>query len=430
MSRRPADFTVPTLSGQEKEHLKSLYMDMGAWTQTEGIAALGAERFNQFVREGLLGRQQTLMGPVFHLLALGRIAVFGTANDAASLTSQLDQCYFRLCLQKLNWHLIQPGEPLSRDLQQYAPSSNYREVRTSYGVALVAGKLNGAGITTDHLRKLALQQRSSALHHRYYIVILTPSPKRARTVEAQFQAFLKIERCLPRTTNNDSISRFITIPKSQAKDHGAVLTPTGAERNRKSKTPLPEYTLETLMLPRKARIERAELALDCDGVLTSQQLIKHFGLTTQDLSGRLATSTILRPKGKSTATEVQTNVIIANKKLIHVPENTLAHRIGLSETRQTLSIEPDPERWVIEPGTREGYEKPDARFIDENGEQHAVEYDAGWYSYPTIEKKLDSFQSLGYTNVIYAVATPLRGKNVYERFAAKLPNPPILAKWW
>lgn len=336
--------TPPSLTPAEHQALTLLYTDLGAWTAGEGIAALGLERFQELLRAGLLARQETLMGPVYHLMAPARKAVFGTTDDAASFASQLDQCYLRLCLKELNWHPLTEGDPFSRNLQQFAPSRNFHEVRTEYGVALVTAKISSGGLSRPYLKRLAETQRSQALAHHYYLVILTPSKRKGEGIAARYEAFIRLKTHLPRTTADATITRFFTVPTGKPKDASPVLTSVGAQKARRGKNPLPDLTLSILQLPRRARIQHAEEALMCDGVLTSQQLERHYGLVPTDLSGRLATTTVARPKGKATATEVNTHILVADRRMTRLPDEVLLHRVGLSATRHQQSISPDPER--------------------------------------------------------------------------------------
>lgn len=418
------------LSPQEKEALTLLYTDLGAWTQGEGVAALGQERFQELLRAGLLARQETLMGPVYHLMAPGRKAVFGTTDDAASFASQLDQCYLRLSLAELGWELLPEGDPFSRELQQYAPTRNFHEARTEYGVALVMGKLTGGGVSSDHLKYLAETQRSQALSKRYFLVILTPSKRKGEGIAARYESFIRLRTHLPRTTSDASLTRFFTVPTGKPKDASPILTSASAQKARRARNPLPELTLETLQLNRRSRIEQAEAALMCDGVLTSQQLERHFGLVPTDLSGHLATTTVVRPKGKSCRTEVTTHLLVAHRRMTRLSDEVLMHRVGLSGTRQQLSIPPDPERWIVEPGGRTSVELPDAKWVNENGEQWAVEFDPGNYTYSTVEDKLQSFRDQDYSSIIYSVTSAVRQRNIYQRFEKQLGQMPVLVQWW
>lgn len=73
---------------------------------------------------------------------------------------------------------------------------------------------------------------------------------------------------------------------------------------------------------------------------------------------------------------------------------------------------------------------PDAKWIDENGQAWAVEFDPGNYIYSTIEDKLQSFRDQDYAGVIYSVTSPVRQRNIYKRFEKQLGRAPLLVQWW
>ena len=223
----------------ESEYLSAMYMDLGAWTYGEGVAALGQERFNLFVREGLLGRQETIMGPVFHLMTPGRVRVFGTAERAASFSSQLDQCYTRLCIAELGWDVLEDTHPLYERLTGNAPTRKFLAARTSYGTALVAGKVTAGGYSANLLKNLAQRVKSTALSSGLMLVVLTPSGRKGEKMAERHDAFMRLHTHLPRTVPNPETKRFFTIPerKTPAAENGPVLTRAGRASGNESGEP-------------------------------------------------------------------------------------------------------------------------------------------------------------------------------------------------
>lgn len=418
----------------EGEYLSEMYMNLGAWTYGEGVAALGQERFNLFVREGLLGRQETIMGPVYHLMTPGRVRVFGTAERAASFSSQLDQCYTRLCLSELNWDVLEDTHPLFERLTENAPTRKFIAARTSYGTALVAGKVAAGGYSANLLKYVAQRARSQALSNSILLVFLTPSARKGEAIAARNGAFMRLHTHLPRTTDNPKTKRFYTVPKwkqsAPQPDHGPALTAASVTREKQSTERRPDLSLDVLLKNRRQRIEHAEQALMCDGVITGQQLARHYDLRPQDLSGKLATTTVTRPQGKSCRVETSVHLIVAAQRMTRLPDETLFHRVGVAEARMLSNIEPDPERWIVEPTGKPGVELPDAQYINADGEWCAVEFDAGNYSFNTIDNKLSTFKDTGYARIIYAVTSRVRQRNVAQAFAKTLTDAPLLARWW
>ena len=106
------------LTDVEIEKLDTLYVSDGAWTPQEACAAFGTQRTEELEHLGVLGRCDTDMGPMYLLLAKGRVKVFGTSGNAQSLARQIDRAYVRLSLKKLNWTENIPDETLE-NLCQY-----------------------------------------------------------------------------------------------------------------------------------------------------------------------------------------------------------------------------------------------------------------------------------------------------------------------
>ena len=330
--------------------------------------------------------------------------------------------------------MLEDTHPLYERLTGNAPTRKFLAARTSYGTALVAGKVTAGGYSANLLKNLAQRVKSTALSSGLMLVVLTPSGRKGEKMAERHDAFMRLHTHLPRTVPNPETKRFYVIPERKqgtpSPDQGPALTRAGVSKEKRAAQSRPDLSLNILLKNRKQRIECAEQALMCDGVITAQQLARHYDLRPHDLSGKLATTTLTRPQGKSSRVETSTHLIVAAQRMTRLPDETLFHRVGIAEARMLSSVEPDPERWIVEPNGRQGIELPDARYISPDGELCAVEFDAGNYSFNTIDDKLTTFKSSGYSRIIYAVTSRVRQRNVARVFADKLTEPPLLTRWW
>ncbi|GMA15390.1 hypothetical protein E5F05_00540 (plasmid) [Deinococcus metallilatus] len=196
--RPPNRQPVPLITPGEKQHLTKLYMDDGAWTYSEAVSFLGEARFREMLQDRLLGRQDTEMGPVYHLLARGRLAAFGTADEAASLTRQLDLAYLRLSMAELGWRFTDKTSPFYRGFDKLFPGLKFREAETTLGRVLLAGKLSGGGYSVDGIERLMRQVKSTALSRNLLFVILTPHARRGQQRAQVHSSALRLIHHLPR----------------------------------------------------------------------------------------------------------------------------------------------------------------------------------------------------------------------------------------
>ncbi|WP_414657676.1 hypothetical protein ACINK0_07115 [Deinococcus sp. VB343] len=250
MSPRIAGKPVSLLNG-EKEQLELLYEDLGAWTLAEAQAALGDGRLADLLQFGVLGQQDTEMGPMLQLLATGRRAVYGKVGEARSLVSQLDRAYVRLSAKKEKWLLLASDDPFAEGLTRYAPNHNLQEAYGLGGRVLLGGKLSDGGYSESAIRALGRRIRSQALSKGFRVVLLTPSPRRGRKAAEEFKNFLELYTVLP--IQQDGARRFRKVPQSEEKPggDGPILT---EEMARLRSGSLPPATLKILQLPRQQRI--------------------------------------------------------------------------------------------------------------------------------------------------------------------------------
>lgn len=420
---------APQLTEGETEHFERLYLHDGAWTHSEAISFLGESRFREMLQDRLLGRQDTEMGPVYHLLARGRSAAFGTADEAATLTTQLDLAYLRLSMAELGWRFTRKDSPFYRQFDQLFPSLKFKEAETNLGRVLLAGKLTGGGYSPKGIEDLMRRVKSTALAHNLLFVILTPHPRRGQSKVETHSSALRLVHHLPRVDGSKR-SRFNpVVGHAKAPDPGPILTSAGATKQRQRGV-IPDLTLDILQLSRKDRIERAQAAIEVDRALSEAQLTKYYGLSPADLSGRLVTQAILRPSKNRPGHEVQQRIVIADKQVAKLDDSNLNHRLTTAQIRHDLGFPADLKRWIVEARNRLHFEDPDAVCITDDGERWAIEADTGHYQMPTILRKLQAFRDQGYAETIWGTPSSVRVRNLTKKIERDLRPTLRLTEWW
>ncbi|GAA5534126.1 replication-relaxation family protein [Deinococcus aluminii] len=427
--RPPNRQPVPLITPGEKQHLTKLYMEAGAWTYSEAVSFLGESRFREMLQDRLLGRQDTEMGPVYHLLARGRLAAFGTADEAASLTTQLDLAYLRLSMAERGWRFADKTSPFYQGFDKLFPGLNFREAETELGRVLLAGKLSGGGYSVDGIERLMRQVKSTALSRNLLFVILTPHARRGQQRAQVHSSALRLIHHLPRV-DGSKFTRFNPVSgHKKDPDPGPILTPAGAQKQRERGV-IPDLTLDILQLSRKDRIEHAQAAIEVDQVLAEAQLARYYGLSPADLTGRLVTQAILRPSKNRSAHEVQQRVVVADRQVARLDDSNLNHRLTTAQMRLDLGIKADPERWHVEQRNALKLEVPDTIYITGDGERWAIEADTGQYNMPTILRKLQAFKDQEYAEIIWGTPSSVRVKNLTQKIAHDLRPTLKLTQWW
>jgi hypothetical protein len=189
--------TLPIeLTPTEHAALTRLYIEDGAWTETELTQHL--TRPAELLDAELIVQVHTVMGPVTLLGAPGRKAVFETTERAVSLQRQLYNAYLRLCLKEKGYVPTTPET--TRNLKTYAGRMRLTEVMTERGPALAAGTMSSGGMTPNGLHNMAVRLRSSALAYGFHVFVFTPQPKVGHAKAAQFRLFLTLETRVPGRT--------------------------------------------------------------------------------------------------------------------------------------------------------------------------------------------------------------------------------------
>ena len=421
---------VPLTDG-ERQLLHEMYLHLGAWTHQEALTRLGEARFKELLRQGVIGGQNTEIGVMYHLLAMGRTSLFHTADRAASLVSQLDQAYVRLCMAEKKWEFTGSSSPFYKGLADLFPGlhQHFREGYTEFGSSLIGGKLTGGGYSSLAIRDLGNRMRSSALSRNFTVVILTPSPQRGQQAAAPFRNFLKVVPLRPKT--GDGSKRFNPVPKHKSPtEPGPYLTQAKIKALQAKSSPrLPDLTLEILGLTRAERIEAAHQALQKDRFISRAQLQTHFALSIYDLPGSLLSNAVLRPNKNSYGMEVSELILAANRKVARFDDGSMNHLLLTAQIRHNLGHPPD-DTWQLPGQIKRRHEEPDAVRVLEDGSMEAVEADAGEYKLTVVLRKLASFKDSGYERTHWGCISPTRVKNLTKNVDRELLPDFQTLQWW
>lgn len=139
------------------------------------------------------------------------------------------------------------------------------------------------------------------------------------------------------------------------------------------------------------RLAQAIAALECDGVLTAEQLRRHHGCLLKQIrrvGGKIATVPVTQTRYGIRIYKVR--FVTLEKRLLSLPGTELRHLAGLAELRAMLNT-PTTE-WTRHDGLARSKGRPDALW--RKGEKTiAIEFDAGGYSEKKLVKKILAFRA-------------------------------------
>jgi hypothetical protein len=139
------------------------------------------------------------------------------------------------------------------------------------------------------------------------------------------------------------------------------------------------------------RLEQALRALECDGVLTAEQLRRHYRCSLKLLYQTGAKTATVPVTATRYGTCVYTVRFVAvEKRLLFLPGTQLRHLAGLGELRHLLNVA--PECWSRSEGLVHSKGRPDALWLH-GGLATAIEFDAGGYSEKKLAKKMLAFRA-------------------------------------
>lgn len=142
-----------------------------------------------------------------------------------------------------------------------------------------------------------------------------------------------------------------------------------------------------------SRREEAFLSIDHDGAITTRQLMRHHGLRSGDLGGRV--KRVVRDVGVTASTRRPSRVTFLTTSLTRLGGTQLREYALLAEIRAVLKVgvgswespHVDPDRLLFRGGTSE----PDALWQPRHGPWVAIEADAGAYSRKRVQAKAAAF---------------------------------------
>ena len=349
----------------------------------------------------------------------------GPKRVAYSATRQLDRGYVRLGIQAMGWQMLKQPE----ELTQYDTTGRMVAVRTPGGPALVIGAL-GKGYSWAGLMKMIERLRSTALFHNFDVIVLSPS-KRATKLYRQNRAFL--HRVTPKLNVGGRKRLLIapgwgnTLPPQGPALRAALVTQADIDRYNQSGREYGPAWIHILRQPRSERVRLARQDLAFDGVMTREQLHRHYVLLPQDLEGCPCIEVAIRPVHSQETRLVTTTFFLRSAAQCTLNPNALSHLAHTAEMRFQLAI-PVHAGWEYAPKNKHAWHTPDAAYDTPEG-RVAVEYDTGSYPSKLIEAKLESYNDQGYVRVIWGVASRKRQtwlKAMFKRFGGLVV---MLARW-
>lgn len=411
------------LRPNDLEVLRQLDRD-GAWSEAElqermqGSVALH--------RAGLIARTSTVIGSLTYLTPQGAAILGIRTGELPKLNRRLDRAYVRLSLTALGWQVM----PERQQLEEFDTSGRMTAVMTPFtadygsGAALVAGKLP-AGYSSSGIQHIVDRLRSQALHHNFWVIFLTPRPRRGQGFAERYPSWLKVIHVLPGQPE-PGIMQGILQPASRV---NPIIVEGGVEQFRKDAAArgigYTDAALRTLSLRLADRLEVFREALEVDRVISNRQAWMYYGLSPNDLSDMISIDLTAQPVHSAPGLLVQTRLYLADKHLQYKSATGLGHAAGVTQMRLLLGLPADPETWIT--GKRLGrqeYEQPDAVHVGEFGLE-ALEYDTGAYTTRIIENKLTAFRDQGYDTVIWGVP----GIRRQQRLQAELGHKVLHARW-
>ena len=413
------------------EALKLLYED-GAWTKEEVKKHL--KRPDQIYDAGLIFSVVNEMGSMTVLTARGIQRIFGSTTHAdgkahavrtsRSVSTQFNGAYIRLSIKALGWTQVNGGP-----YHQYDPSGRMVEVNTEFGGALVLGRLSG-GYTTSGIQQIIAKFRSQAVFHNFWVVILTPSPTRGQKIARNESAWLKVISICPTQVDDPPRLQWAVGwgPGRLTTEH-QIKPATDAEAlafSHEREQKYWDFYISNPMEDRFELIRRAQLAMQCDGVLTRQQLYRYYGLRPEALAGwpYPYIEALMRPEHSRESLQVGTWFFLRDTAQQRHSWTSLSHDAVTADIRHILDVEPDSHIWQTRVSAQNSKHKPDARWITSKGPV-AIETDTGTYVRRTVKDKISAFRDQGYVDIIWGVAGKERQQRIQDEHGIEV----ILVGW-
>lgn len=416
------------LTPDERKALEDLYDYEGAWTERE--ARLRCPRYQDLLKAGVLVSVRTFIGTL-HLLSLtGRQVLFrNAAGTNVAPQRHLDRAYLRLCMEDYGY--LPVDDDTRAVLKPFIGKLNLSPMITPQGVALVGGAITGGGLSRTTTERLVTRLKSSALAHRFRVILFTPSLTRGQGLAQTHASMLTVISYLPGGGSSERAQLTTFNPGSSEEYAGPALTPIIRDMFvRKHPGLFPEQTLTLLGERRADRIEQFKTDLQVDRVISAEQLRRHYFLSPNDLKNVRYVEAIMRPVHGRVSLEIKTRFYLIGAALQRVDDNVLAHYAGTGEMRRIMNV-PADEKFMVNTRKRVARDDPDAVFQSPYG-PIAFEYDSGSYKLEDVQSKFESFGQQDYLQTIWGTANHNRVPTIEKimREEEGLKGQVILSEWW
>jgi hypothetical protein len=184
-------------------------------------------------------------------------------------------------------------------------------------------------------------------------------------------------------------------------------------------------TTDEIALMRSAApaIEALQTVLETDLVLPFSRALSMTGLSPRMLSREFHISEILIEPSAGVLSPVRTAII--SPKPLNVEPTKVRHLLGVAAMRRDLEV--PVEQWRVT--THLDQVSPDAEWTSDRG-VIAGEFDAGFYSPRSIQRKARLFQAAYNGGLVWGVCSKQRETTVTGHLAVvKLSTPSLVVNW-
>jgi hypothetical protein len=184
-------------------------------------------------------------------------------------------------------------------------------------------------------------------------------------------------------------------------------------------------TTDEIFLMRSAApaLEALQTVLETDLVLPLSRALSLTGLSPRMLSREFHISEILVEPSAGVLSPVRTAII--SPKPLNVEPTKVRHLLGVAAMRRDLGV--PVEQWRVT--THLDKVSPDAEWTTDRGTV-AIEFDAGFYSPRSIQRKARLFQAAYNAGLIWGVCSKQRETTVIGHLAdVKLSTPSLVINW-
>jgi hypothetical protein len=184
-------------------------------------------------------------------------------------------------------------------------------------------------------------------------------------------------------------------------------------------------TIDEIALMRSAApaLDNLQTVLETDLVLPLSRALSMTGLSPRMLSREFHISEILVESSARVMGSVRTAII--SPKPLSVEPTKVRHLLGVAAMRKDLNV--PVEQWRVT--THLDQVSPDAEWTSDRG-MVAVEFDAGFYSPRSIQRKARTFQAAYNGGLIWGVCSKQRETTVIGHLAdVQLSTPSLVVNW-